>query len=139
MYTSPVCINLIFTCSQSLQVRTGVVFIKLNIFNTVNNEGCSRQSVVWLKHSEPQHFPRGHSLRLTFGLLFYAHHSPPPFIFLLINQCDRCLVPLVLGFMAGGHGFASHGGVTLSRGWLCPKIEALGHPRHPPPLSDTVV
>ena len=65
--------------------------------------------------------------------------SLPPFIFLLINQCDRCLVPLVWGFTAGGHGFASHGGVTLSRGWLRPKIEALGHPRHPPPLSDTVV
>ena len=138
MYTSPVCINLIFTCSQSLQVRTGVVFIKLNIFNTVNNEGRSQQSVVWLKHSQSQHFSRGHSLRLAFGSLFYAHHSPP-FIFPLINQCDRCLVPLVWGFVAGGHGFASHGGVTLSRGWLCPKIEALGHPRHPPPLSDTVV
>ena len=65
--------------------------------------------------------------------------TPPPFIFLLINQCDRCLVPLVWGFVAEGHGFASHGGVTLSRGWLSPKIEALGHPRHPPPLSDTVV
>ena len=138
MYTSPVCINLIFTCSQSLQVRTGVVFIKLNIFTTVNNEGRSQQSVVWLKHSQSQHFSRGHSLRLAFGSLFYAHHSPP-FIFPLINQCDRCLVPLVWGFVAEGHGFASHGGVTLSRGWLCPKIEALGHPRHPPPLSDTVV
>ena len=79
MYTSPVCINLIFTCSQSLQVRTGVVFIKLNIFNTVNNEGRSQQSVVWLKHSQPQRFPRGHSLRLAFGSLFYAHHSPPLF------------------------------------------------------------
>ena len=138
MYTSPVCINLIFTCSQSLQVRTGVVFIELNIFNTVNNEGRSQQSVVWLKHSQSQHFPRGHSLRLAFGLLFYAHHSPP-FIFPLINQCDGCLVPLVWGFMAGGQGFATLERVTLSRGWLCPKIEALGHPRHPPPLSDTVV
>ena len=26
---------------------------------------------------------------------------------------------LAWGLMAGGHGFAGHGGVTLSRGWLC--------------------
>ena len=29
----------------------------------------------------------------------------PPFIFPLINQCDRCLVPLALGLMAGRRGF----------------------------------
>ena len=49
----------------------------------------------------------------------------PPFIFPLINQCDRCLVPLAWGFMAGGHGFASHGDITLSRGWLCRKWKPL--------------
>ena len=64
-----------------------------------------------------QRFPGGHSLRLAFGSFFY----PPPFIFSLINQCDRCLVSLPWGLMAGGRGFASHGGVTLSRGWLCQK------------------
>ena len=25
--------------------------------------------------------------------------------------------------MAGGHGFASHGGITLSRGWLCQRYK----------------
>ena len=49
----------------------------------------------------------------------------PPFIFPQINQCDRCLVPLVWGFMAGGHRFASHGDITLSRGWLCQKWKPL--------------
>ena len=54
-----------------------------------------------------------------------ANPAPPPFIFPLINQCDRCLVPLAWGFMAGGHGFASHGDITLSRGWLCQKWKPL--------------
>ena len=30
----------------------------------------------------------------------------------LLNWCDRCLVPLAWGLMAGGRGFASHGGCT---------------------------
>ena len=99
------------------------------IFNTVNNEGCSQQSVVWLKCSQPQRFPGGHSLRLAFGSLFYPHPSlPPPFIFPLINQCDMCLVPLVWGLVAGRHGFASHEGITLSRGWLCLKLKPLDIP-----------
>ena len=62
-----------------------------------------------------QCFCVGHSLRLAFGSFFYPH---PPLILRLLNQCDGCLVPLVLGLMAGGRGFANHGGVTLSRGWL---------------------
>ena len=41
--------------------------------------------------------------------------------------------------MAGGCGFASHGGVTLFRGLAVPKVEAPEHPRHPPPLSNAVV
>ena len=53
---------------------------------------------------------------------------PPPFIFPLTNQFDRCLVPLVWGLMAGGRGSASHGGVTLSRGWLCQKWKPLDIP-----------
>ena len=81
-------------------------------------------------------FPGGHSLRLAFGSSFYPP-SLPHFIVPLINQCDRCLVPLAWGLMAGGRGFASHGGVTLSRG--LPKVEAPGHPGHPPPLSDAFV
>ena len=62
-----------------------------------------------------QCFRGGHSLRLAFGSFFYPHPSPP-LILPLINQCDRCLVPLTWGVMAGGRRFASHGSVTLSRG-----------------------
>ena len=32
---------------------------------------------------------------------------------------------LAWGLMAGGRGFASHGGVTLSRGWLCQRWKPL--------------
>ena len=73
-----------------------------------------------------QCFPGGHSLRLALGSFFYPH--PPSFILPLINQCDRCLVPLACGLMAGGRGFASHGGVTLSRGWLCQRWKRLDIP-----------
>ena len=59
-----------------------------------------------------QCFPGGHSLCLAFGSFFYPHPSPP-FILPLLNQCDRCLVPLAWGLIAGGRGFASHGGATL--------------------------
>ena len=44
------------------------------------------------------------------------------------DQCDRCLVPLAWGLMAGGRGFASHGGITLSRGWLSQKWKLLDIP-----------
>ena len=53
---------------------------------------------------------------------------PPPFILPLINQCDRCLVPLAWGLMAGGQGFASYGGVTLSKGGLCQKWKPMDIP-----------
>ena len=57
----------------------------------------------------------------------YLHPPPhPPVIFFsLINQCDRCLVPLAWGLMAGGLGFTNHGGVTLSRDCLCKKWKPL--------------
>ena len=32
---------------------------------------------------------------------------------------------LAWGLMAGGHGFASHGGTTLCRGWLCQRWKPL--------------
>ena len=73
-----------------------------------------------------QCFRGGHSLRLAFGSFFYP--IPPPLILPLLNQCDRCLVLLAWGLMAGGRGFASHGGVTLSRGWLCQKWKPLDIP-----------
>ena len=57
--------------------------------------------------------------------------SPPPAPFTnpLINQCYRCLVPLLWGLMAERCGFTSHGGVTLSSGWLCQKRKPLDIPR----------
>ena len=72
-----------------------------------------------------QCFRGSHSLCLAFGSFFYPHPSPPPFILPLLNQCDRCLFPLVWGLMDGGRRFASHGGVTLSRGWLCQRWKPL--------------
>ena len=54
--------------------------------------------------------------------------SLPPFILPLLNQCDRCLVPLAWGLISGGCGFASHGAVTLSRGWLCQRWKPLDIP-----------
>ena len=63
---------------------------------------------------------------------------PPPFYFYTENQCYRCLVPLAWEVMAGGRGFASHGGVTLSRGG-CAIGGSPWTSRAPPPLSDAVV
>ena len=71
-----------------------------------------------------QCFRGGHSLRLAFGSFFYPHPSHR-LILPLLNQCDGCLVPLAWGLMAGGRGFASHGGVTLSRCWLCQRWKPL--------------
>ena len=73
-----------------------------------------------------QCFRGGHSLRLAFGSFFYPH--PSPLNSSTVNQCDGCLVPLAWGLMAGGRGFASHGGVTLSRGWLCQRWKPLDIP-----------
>ena len=62
---------------------------------------------------------------------------PPPFNLLLINHCDRCLVPLAWELKAGGHRFATHGGVHCNsvQGLAVPQVEAPGHPGHPPPLA----
>ena len=117
------------------------VTVKLNkhLCNTVNNKERRRgqRSVVWLKRGQPclvtsmysvQRFPGSHSLRLAFGSFFCPH--PTRFILPLplINQCDRCQVPLAWGLMAGERGFASHRGVTLSRGWLCQRLKPLDRP-----------
>ena len=113
--------------------------MKLNIykFKTVKNEENvhGQRSVVWLKPSQPclHHL---HVLSTEFSwqllslfslwiILLPPSLPPPPFIFPLINHCDRCLVPLSWGLMGGGCGFASHGGVTLSRGWLCQRWKPL--------------
>ena len=70
-----------------------------------------------------QRFPGGHSLHLAFGSSFYPH--PFPLYSSTDKSGDKCLVSLVWGLMAGGRGFASHGGVTLSRGWLYQKLKPL--------------
>ena len=68
-----------------------------------------------------QRFPGGQSLHLAFGSSFYPH--PFPLYSSTEKSGDRCLVPLAWGLMAGGCWFASHGGITLSRGWLCQKLK----------------
>ena len=73
-----------------------------------------------------QCFRGSHSLRLAFGSFFYPH--PSALNSSTVNQCDKCLVPLAWGLMAGGRGFASHGGVTLSRGWPCHRWKPLDIP-----------
>ena len=76
-----------------------------------------------------QCFRGGHSLRLAFGSFFYPHPFPPrPLYSSTVNQCDRCLVPLAWGLMARGRGFASNGGVTLCRCWLCQRWKPLDIP-----------
>ena len=70
-----------------------------------------------------QCFPGGHSFHLSFGSFFHPH--PSCFILPLLNQCDWCLVLLAWGLMAGERGFASHGVITLSRGWPCQRWEPL--------------
>ena len=56
--------------------------------------------------------------------------SLSPLIFPLINQSEGCRVPLVWLEGAGLPVMAVYS-VTLST-----KVEAPGHPRHPPPLSN---
>ena len=120
--------------------------MKLNkyLFNTVNKErGRGQRSVVWLKRGQPclHHlhvlstvFAWRPSSSFSLGIILLPPSlpppppPPPPFIPPLLNQCDRCMVPLAWGLMAGGRGFASHGGVTLSRGWLCQKWKDLDIP-----------
>ena len=108
------------------------------LFNTVNNKerGRGQRSVVWLKRGQPclHHL---HVLSTVFSWRPFSSFSLwiillppslPPFILPLLNQCDGCLVPLAWGLMAGGRGFASHGGVTLSWGWLCQRWKPLDIP-----------
>ena len=110
------------------------------LFNTVNNKERDRdqRSVAWLKRGQPclHHL---HVLSTVFPwrpvssfslwiIILPPSLPPPPRILPLLNQCDECLVPLAWGLMAGGRGFASHRGVTLSRGWLCQRWKPLDIP-----------
>ena len=121
-----------FLADTPFKKWTAQVFLNEVKFNTVNKDerGRGQRSVVWLKRSQPclHHL---HVLITTFSwwplssfslwIILSPPPTPPPFIFPLINQCDRYLVWLAWGLMAEGRGFASHGGLTLSRGWLCQK------------------
>ena len=48
------------------------------------------------------------NLLTTLDCAFFPHPFPP-LLFPLINQGDRCLVPLAKGLMAGRRWFTSHG------------------------------
>ena len=62
-----------------------------------------------------------------FRLCFFLH--PFPLLFsTYISPCHRRLAPLAWGLMAGGRGFASRGGVTFFRDWLCQKLKPLDIP-----------
>ena len=82
--------------------------MKLNkyLFNTVNNKERGQPCLYHL-HVLSTVFSWWPFSSFIFGSFFYPH--PSRFILPLLNQCDRCLVPLAWGLMAGGRGFASHG------------------------------
>ena len=65
---------------------------------------------------------------LSLFSLWTIHLCPslPPFIFPLMNECDRCLLPLEWGLMGGRCRFTSHGDVTQSRG--CWRLAKNGSP-----------
>ena len=58
----------------------------------------------------------------TAFVAFYFSPSPEPVLSELGFQLGGPF-GLAWGLMAGGRGFASHGGITLSRGWLCQKLK----------------
>ena len=108
------------------------------LFNRLINMESERgqRSVVWLKRGQPclHHL---HVLSTVFSWRPFSSFSLwiillPSSLPLLnsstVNQCDGCLVPLAWGLMAGGRGFASHGGVTLSMGWPCLRWKPLDTP-----------
>ena len=96
-------------------IKQELVIMKLNkyLFNTV--QPCLHQL-----HVLNTVFSWRPLSSFSLWIILLPPSPPPAFIQLpLLNQCDGCLVPLAWGLMAGGRGFAGHGGVTLSRGLLC--------------------
>ena len=84
-----------------------------------------------------QCFRGGHSLRLAFGSFFYPHPSP-------LNSSTVKSVWQVPGSIGvGAHGWRARvcqpWGRNSVLGLAVPKVETLGHPGHPSPLSDAVV
>ena len=101
-------------------------------FNTIRgvNSQVAQPDTVSLTNTScmclVQRFLGSHSFLNPLNYAFTL--TPPPLIFPLLNQCDRCLVLLAWGLMAGRCRFTSHGGGgggTLSRGWLCQKWKPL--------------
>ena len=81
-------------------------------------------------------FPGNHSLCLAFGsFILYLH--PSLLFFYFLNQCDRCLVPLALRLIEVQ--IYQPWGYNSVQGLAVPIVEAPGHPRQPPPLSDALV
>ena len=106
-----------------------VFFLKYNIFLTQlttrskgviigQSFGSNTISFAWISPPCAQYIVSWRPLSSFSLWIILLPPSLSPFIFPLINHCDRCLVPLAWGLMAGGHWFASHGGITMSRGWL---------------------
>ena len=101
--------------------------MKLNkyLFNTVNNKEHGQPCLHHLHVFSPV-FSWSPFSSFILWIILLPH--PSRFILPLLNQCDRCLVPLAWGLMAGGRGFASHEAVTLSSGWLCQRWKPLNIP-----------
>ena len=118
------------------------------LFNTVNNKerGRGQRSVVWLKRGQPclHHL---HVLSKVFSwrpfssfslwIILLPHPSP-------LNSSTVKSVWQVPGPIGvGAHGWRARvcqpWGRNSVLGLAVPKVETLGHPWHPPPLSDAVV
>ena len=84
-----------------------------------------------------QCFPGGHSLCSAFGSFFYPH--PSPLYSSTVESVSQ--VPGAIGM--GAHGWRARvcqpWGRNSVQGLAVPKVEAPGHPGHPPPLSNAVV
>ena len=78
-------------------------------FNTVKNMECGQALLVSGQCSGS----RAISLACVISMRLVQHFlaAAPP-----INQCDRCLVPLACGLVAGRCRFTSHGVVRLGAG-----------------------
>ena len=128
------------TCGNLKSPLKSLFRMRLNkhLFNRVNNKERKRgeRSVVWLKRGQPC-LHRLHVLSTVFSWRPFSSFSLwiillppslPPLILPLLISVMGALVPLAWGLMAGGRGFASHGGVTLSRRWPCHRWKPLDIP-----------
>ena len=128
----------LFWISHRLNLITVLMRLNKYLFNRVNNKECERgqRSVVWLKHGQPclHHL---HVLGTVFSWQPFSSFSLwiillppslPPFNSSTVKSVWQVPGSIGGGLMAGGRGFASHGGVTLSRGWPCQRRKRLDIP-----------